>query len=78
LPHTLTTGDRNRNSDRSSYGNADCERLPRWRVYTITNTDRYSYRHRDTTCNSEPNAKPDSYAFACAGPGVEYLDPFAR
>jgi hypothetical protein len=69
-------GDSNR--DRPSYSNADRERLPRRRVYTITNIDRYSYRHRDTACDSEPHVKSDSDAIAHTGSGIEYLDSIAR
>jgi hypothetical protein len=69
-------GDSNR--DRPSYSNADGERLPRRRVYTITNIDRYSYRHRDTACDSEPHAKSDSDAVAHTGPRVEHLDSITR
>jgi len=70
---------RNRNSDHPSHSNADGERLPRRRVYTITNTDRYSYGHRhgDTTCDSEPNAKSNGNAFTTSA-GIEYLDSIAR
>jgi hypothetical protein len=64
-------GDSNR--DRPSYSNADGERLPRRRVYTITNTDRYGHCYSNSTCNAESNGN----AFA-TGAGVEYLDSIAR
>jgi len=79
--HSYGDSNSDSNSDRPSYSNADGERLPRRRVYTITitNTDRYSYGHRhgDTTCDSEPNAKSNGNAFTTSS-GIEYLDSIAR
>jgi hypothetical protein len=69
---------RDRNSDHPPYTNADGERLPRRRVYTITNTDRYSYLHRDTACDPDTYTESDSDAIAHTGSSIEYLDPIAR